>query len=82
MVNRRINMVRNHWREGSLRAEKWTSREKAEKLIAAGKNWVLNFQAKEASLVARGEKPDFKTVHETMTDTEKEITVVESKNLS
>ncbi|MDG2212999.1 MAG: hypothetical protein P8M70_04160 [Verrucomicrobiota bacterium] len=79
MVNRRINMVENHWREGSLRSDKWTSRDKAEKLISAGKIWVVNFQMKESVLVALGEMPDFKTVQATMTDSKRELPLLDPK---
>ena len=70
MVKRRIDNVRNHWREASLRFKQWTSQAKAGKMIDEAKSWLKMFQTTEAKLLGRGEEPDFKAVLAAMTNME------------
>ena len=62
MVKRRIDNVRDHWREASLGFKQWTSQDKAGEMINEAESWLEMFQKTEAKLLGLGEEPDFKAV--------------------
>lgn len=62
MVKRRIDNVRDHWREASLGFKQWTSQDKVGEMINEAESWLEMFQKTEGKLLGPGEEPDFKAV--------------------
>ena len=78
MVKRRIDNVRDHWREASLGFKQWTSQDKVGEMINEAESWLEMFQKTEAKLLGLGEEPDFKAVLAAMPNMEAAPSVLKS----